>query len=130
MTTEQMNDITTEQEKSRQAALRQLEAIYWGGVIIWAGLVFGADSLGYLPRLGGAGAWSWVFLGAGLYALLMALVRVTSQDYPNPATSDYVWAGIFLILGLGGFFSFNISWPLILVLVGIAILGKTLLRQE
>ena len=130
MTTEQMNDITTEQEKSRQAALRHLEAIYWGGVIIWAGLVFGADSLGYLPQIGGASAWSWVFLGAGLYALLMALVRVISQDYPNPAASDYVWAGIFLILGLGGFFSFNISWPLILVLVGIAILGKTLLRQE
>jgi hypothetical protein len=128
MTTEQMNDMSTEQEGKE--AGRQLEAIYWGGVIIWAGLVFGADSLGYLPQVGGADAWSWVFLGAGLYALLGALFRITSPDYPNPTTWDWVWAGILMILGLGGFFSFNIAWPLILVLVGVAILGKTLLRLQ
>jgi hypothetical protein len=126
MTTEQMNDMSTEQEGKE--AGRHLEAIYWGGVIIWAGLVFGADSLGILPQIGGASAWSWVFLGAGLYALLGALFRITSPDYPNPTTWDWVWAGILIILGLGGFFSFNIAWPLILVLVGVAILGKALLR--
>ena len=123
MTTEQMNDMSTEQE-----AVRHLEAIYWGGVIIWAGLIFGADSLGYLPQIGGADAWSWVFLGAGLYALLGAFFRVTSPDYPNPTISDWVWAGVLIILGFSGFFSFNIAWPLILVLVGVAILAKTLLR--
>ena len=126
MTTEQMNDMSTEQEG--QEAGRHLEAIYWGGVIIWAGLVFGADSLGILPQVGGASAWSWVFLGAGLYALLGALFRITSPDYPNPTTWDWVWAGILIILGLGGFFSFNIAWPFLLVLVGVAILGKALLR--
>ena len=68
--------------------------------------------------------------GAGLYAFLLAVIRVTSSDYPNPTTWDYVWAGIFLILGLGGFFSFNIAWPLILVLIGVAILGKTVMRRE
>jgi len=128
MTTEQMNDVTVEQEESQKEAVRHLEAFYWGGVILWAGLVFGADSLGYLPQIGGADAWSWIFLGAGLYALLLALVRVTSPDYLNPTTWDYVWAGIFLILGLGGFFSIEIAWPLILVLVGVAILAKTFLR--
>lgn len=127
MSTEQIDDMTTEQEGKE--ASRHLEAIYWGGVIIWAGLIFGADSLGYLPQIGGADAWSWVFLGAGLYALLLALFRLNFPDYQNPTTSDYVWAGILLILGLGGFFSFNIAWPLILVLVGVAILGKTLLRR-
>ena len=126
MTTEQMNDLNTEQEGKE--AGRHLDALYWGGVIIWAGLVFGADSLGYLPEIGGADAWSWVFLGAGLYALLGAFFRITSPDYPNPSTSDWVWAGILIILGLSGFFSFDIAWPLILVLVGVAILAKTLLR--
>jgi hypothetical protein len=91
MTTEQMDDTTIEEEKSQKEALRHLDAFYWGGVIVWAGLVFGADSLGYLPQIGGAEAWSWIFLGAGLYALAMALVRVTSPDYPNPTTGDYVW---------------------------------------
>jgi hypothetical protein len=125
----EQNDITTEQEKSQKEASRHLEAIYWAGVVIWVGLVFGADRLGYLPQIGGADAWSWIFFGAGLYGLLMALFRVTSPDYSNPTTWDYVWAGIFLILGLSGMFSVNIAWPLILVLVGVAILGKALLRR-
>lgn len=130
MAAEQSNEMTTEQEKSQQEARRHLEAIYWGGVIVWAGLIFGADSLGYLPQIGGAEAWSWVFLGAGLYALLLSLFRLNSPDYSNPTTSDYVWAGILMILGLGGFFRVDIAWPLILVLVGIAILGKTVLRRQ
>ena len=28
---------------------RYLEALWWAGALIWAGLVFGADTLGYLP---------------------------------------------------------------------------------
>ena len=130
MTTKQINDMTTEQEESQKEALRHLEAFYWGGLIIWLGLVFGADSLGYLPEIGGASVWSWVFLGAGLFALLLAFFRVSSPDYPNPTTSDYVWAGIFLILGLAGFFSFSIPWWLILLLVGLAIVGRALWRRQ
>ena len=130
MTTGQMNDVTLEREDSQKKAGQRLEAIFWGGVILWAGLVFGADSLGYLPQIGGAEAWSWLFLGAGVYALLLDLWRVASPDYANPTTGDYVVAGILLILGLGGFFNFNLSWPLILVLIGLAILGKALLRRR
>jgi hypothetical protein len=130
MTTKQMNETAVKQEESQKEALKHLDAFYWGGVIVWAGLVFGADSLGYLPQIGGCDAWSWIFLGAGLYALLLALFRLNSPGYPNPTASDYVWAGIFMILGLGGFFSFNIAWPLILVLVGVAILTKTVLHRQ
>ena len=42
MTAEQMNDMSTDQEEKEVG--RHLEAIYWGGVIIWAGLIFGALS--------------------------------------------------------------------------------------
>jgi len=128
MTTGRINDVTMERDKSQKKTGQHLEAVFWGGVILWAGLVFGAESLGYLPQIGAAQAWSWLFLGAGVYALLLDLWRVASLDYPNPTLGDFVWAGIFLILGLGGFFNFNLSWPLILVLVGMAILGKALLR--
>ena len=130
MTAGQMNEVTIESKEDQKKAEKHLEAIFWGGVIIWAGLVFGADSLDYLPEIGGAEAWSWVFLGAGVYALLLDLWRVTSPGYPNPSIGDYVVAGILLLLGLGGFFSFSLSWPLILVLVGGAILGKSLLATR
>ncbi|HSR19684.1 MAG TPA: hypothetical protein VLL49_02105 [Anaerolineales bacterium] len=108
------------QKKERQ----RLEGIWWAVVLIWAGLVFGADSMGVLPRFGSADAWSWIFLGAGVLGLLGALYRLSSPDAPSATAWDWVWAGIFLILGLGGFAALTISWPLILVLVGGAILVK------
>ena len=130
MTIEQMNDMTIEEEQSQKEARKRIEAIYWASVFIWAGLAFGADSLGLLPNIvDGADAWSWVFLGAGALATLGNLYRIGTSEYPNPTAWDWVWGGIFLILGLGGFMAFNISWPLILILIGVAIFVSVLWRR-
>jgi hypothetical protein len=109
---------------------KKLDAYYWGGVLLWAGLVFGAESLGFLPQIGSADAWSWVFLGAGLYGLAGSIFRRASDNYSNPSTWDWAWGGIFTILGLGGFTTVNISWPLIIILVGVVILGNALFDRS
>jgi hypothetical protein len=115
---------------SRHVAVRHLNTIYWAGVLIWAGLVFGAERLGYLPRVGQADAWSWVFFGAGLYGLLGAIWRTGSRRYPNPKTWDWIWAGILIVLGIGGSTSADITWPLIILLVGVALLASALFRRR
>jgi len=109
---------------------KRIEAIYWALVFLWAGLIFGADSLGMLPQVGGATAWSWVFAGAGLLALLGNLVRTSSPDWPNPSTWDYIWAAVLLIFGLGGFVNVDIAFPIILIVVGIAFLGNMLFDRK
>jgi hypothetical protein len=53
-----------------QEERQQIETIYWAGVLIWAGLVFVADNQDWLPKVGEAGPWSWIFFGAGLYGTL------------------------------------------------------------
>jgi len=109
---------------------RLLDALYWGGVLIWAGLVFGADSLGYLPQIGQADAWSWIFFGAGLYGLLGAVLRMALPGYSNPTAWDYIWSLILLIIGVNGFVGgVDIALPLILFLVGVIWVGSTLLRR-
>lgn len=99
------------------------EALYWASVLIWAGLVFAADSLGIIPQIGSAGAWSWVFFGAGLYGTLMNLYY---SAMPNTITTtwDYIWSGFWLVIGLSGFFAIDLFWPIVLVLIGAAILAK------
>ena len=126
MAAEPSDAVVTEEDRQRKQALDHLEALYWGGVITWAGVVFWIDSLGYLPQVDRAGAWSWIFLGAGLYALFQARFRLRSPEYPNPTTVDYVWAGAWTLLGLEGFPGFDIAWPLVLVAVGAAVLGRAL----
>jgi hypothetical protein len=108
---------------------KRLEAIWWAGALIWAGLVFAADSLGLLPQIGESDAWTWVFFGAGLYGMLGNLYRIANSSSPNPTAWDYIWAGGLLIIGLAGMSPVDIFWPLILVLVGTVILAETLFQR-
>ncbi len=119
--------MTVGQEMTGQTEEKKyIDAIFWGGVLLWAGLVFGAEYLGYLPQIGTASAWSWIFLGAGVYGLVIAIVRLASASYSNPTTWDWAWAVIFLIIGLAGFIAVSIPWWLILILFGVVILVSAL----
>jgi len=123
--------MSTEQTGNKQAeARRHLDAIFWGGAFLWTGLVFAADTLGYLPQIGEANAWSWVFLGGGAWGLILGVIRLLSDRYANPTTSDWVWAVIFLIIGASGFIAINIPLWLILILIGVAILVSAFLRRD
>ena len=123
MLTEQKS--TTKYEEHKRA-----EALYWAAVLIWAGLVFGADTLGVLPQVGGMDAWNWVFFGAGAFALAGCLYRANSPDRPHPTVWEFVFAGVLIILGLSGLTTVEIGFPLILVLIGVALLAVTLFVSE
>jgi hypothetical protein len=121
--------MTVEQRMNRWEERRGFEALWWAGTLLWTGLVFGADSLGWLPQIVQADAWTWVFLGAGLRGLVVTLYRQISVDALNPRTWDYLWSGFLLIVGLGGVAGVNTFWPLVLILLGVAALVSTLRRS-
>lgn len=122
--------MSVEQEMTSKEKRSRIDTVYWGGVLLWAGLVFGAENLGYLPQIGEANAWSWAFAGAGIFGLLGSLYRAYSPNLPNPNTWDYLWSGGLTILGLAGFTSLDIGFPLVLLLVGVILLGSAVLRRE
>jgi len=117
MTTEQ-ESMTIRKYYHKRKHRKRLERLWWAVVLIWAGLVLAADSLGLVPQIGHAGAWTWIFLGAGLASILGSIYRLSAANVPNPTTWDWFWGGICLIAGLGGFFTHNIFWPLLFILAG------------
>lgn len=114
----EQNTMTGKAERQRR------ETLYWALVLIWAGLVFAAERLGILPQVGRADAWNWVFFGAGLLALLWSIRRAVAPNPPSPTGSlwNFVWAGILLILALSPLAPVKIGFPLILLLLGAALL--------
>jgi len=125
-----IEEMKAEQEMMREQAQRKrMESFWWGAVIIWAGLIFIADNLEILPQIRDEGAWSWVFLGAGAFGLAGALIRASSADLPRPTGWDYFWSALFLIIGATGFFGGGIAFPIVLVVIGLAILGDVLFRH-
>lgn len=123
--------MTTEQEvMQKKSEKKYLDAIFWGGALLWAGLVFGMDTFGYLPQIGEASVWSWVFLGVGVYGLFLNLIRLFSPSFSNATAWDWVWAIIFFIIGAAGFVAINVPWWLFLILIGVVILGSALVRRD
>jgi hypothetical protein len=121
---------TLERRHGERKERRRLAGLWWAVVLIWAGLVFGADGMGLLPQIGDADAWSWIFLGAGTLGMLGALYRLISPSVADPTTWDWVWASFCLIIGLGGFTTLDIAWPLVLILAGGMILVDVSWRRD
>ena len=106
------------------------EGAWWAGAFIWAGLVLLADNAGVLPDVEGASIWSWILAGAGLYALALNVWRTVSPREPSPDGGDFFWTGVLLVLGFAGFFDFDITLPVILILLGGVLLIRALIAQR
>lgn len=121
-------------EQERQRDMRQRrergETIWWAGAFLWAGLILLLDNAEALPQVDGVDAWSWIFAGAGLWALSLDIYAVLQPKESTPTAWDWTWAGILLILGLTGFLGVEIAFPLILLLVGGVLLLRVALKRD
>lgn len=129
------------EEKSPEEKWRRdpLSSLVWAGIIIWAGLVLLAENLGILgslgrnttslPVIGRLEAWSLIFLGAGVIILLEVVARLTMPAYRRPVGGSLILGVIFIGIGLGDLFNWNIVWPLVLIALGVMVLFRGFLRR-
>lgn len=122
--------MTTESLKTEEKGPPRLDAYFWAVALIWAGLVFAADSADFLPEIGASTAWSWIFLGAGAVGLLLNFYSLSNPDLAKPTGWDYFWSGLLLAIGLGGFLNVDVALPVLLLVVGFAALGNALFRRQ
>ncbi len=129
------------QEKSWEEKYRRdpLSPIIWAGILIWAGVVLLAENLGLFatPSAGrilfgttavSIGAWPIIALGAGIILLIEIAIRLLVPDYRRPIGGTLFLAVIFIGSGLGGIFGVEITWPLILIVIGLLIIFRGFFR--
>ncbi len=107
-----------------------LGGLIWGLIIIWVGLTLVAANLGTFPWLTWDNAWALIFIGAGLIFLLEVVIRVAIPTYRRPIRGRLILAFIALAIGAGSFIGWELTWPLIVVAIGIAIIVGVLLRPR
>ncbi len=104
--------------------------VSWAAVLIWAGVVLLVENLstttGYRWRDTGA----VIFTGAGIIMLLQALVRLAVPHYRRSIGGAVVLGIIFLGIGLGGLFGWNVTWPIVLIAIGLFIILGGLFRRR
>lgn len=129
-------------EKSRQDTISSLS---FAAFLIWAGVVLLLNNTGNLqiltdfiadlnlPRTDlpfdipfiNTDGWRVFFLGAGLLVLIEIVIRILVPMYRKPIVGSIIWAAILFGLALG---TWQIIWPLAIVVAGLAILLRGLLR--
>jgi len=115
-------------EKDEKYTRDPLSALAWALIFIMAGLVLLVQSVGIIDwdRMGGA--WNPILIGAGLILLLEAALRMAIPSYRRPIIGSLIFALIVLAMGVNGFFGWNITWPVFLILIGLAIILGGLFR--
>jgi hypothetical protein len=102
----------------------------WGLVIIFAGLAFVAVNLGMYPWLAWDNVWSGIFIGAGLLFLLEVILRILMPTYRRPIRGRIILAFVALAIGLGGIIGWEVTWPLIIIAVGLAVIIGVFVRPR
>jgi hypothetical protein len=110
-----------------------LSAIAWAAIFIWAGLVLLAENLrlldglklpSALPEFAGQhiGAWALIFFGAGVIVILEALARIVMPEYRRGVMGSFIFGTILIAIGLGSIWGWGVIWPLVLIIIGVAIM--------
>ena len=128
------------EEKSYEEKYRRdpLGTLVWAIILIWAGVVWLANNFGYLDRFRNLFSdlpfdfpfarevWALFFLGAGVILLIEVLIRLTVPDYRRPVLGTFILAVVFFGIGLG---SWQLIWPLVLIVIGLSILLRGMFRK-
>ena len=110
-----------------------VEAAIWACILIWAGLVWLAESVGLWSNLFGTGieAWTIGFVGAGLIVLLGVVFRLVVPGYRRPIVGSMIFGIVLLGIGLGEIVD---NWvavgAVVLIAIGVAILLRGFIGRE
>jgi hypothetical protein len=109
-------------------------------VLIWIGVVLLAANVGWLQEFGLRNeipmaepqTWAIILLGAAAITLLGVLARVLVPAYRRPIGGSIVFAAILVAVGIGLWTSWDWGqyWPVVLVVIGVAIILGGLLRRR
>jgi hypothetical protein len=109
-----------------------VEAIVWSLILIWAGLVWLGETMGFWTSAFGRNAEAWAigFIGAGLIVLCGVVLRLIVPAYRRPIIGSVIFGIILLGIGLGQMVNWVAIGAFALIAIGVAILLTGLFRKQ
>jgi hypothetical protein len=107
-----------------------LSAARWAIILIWVGVALLADQLPFMAEIGWLDGWGLAFAGAGVIVLIEAVIRLLVPTYRRPLGGILVLAAVFLGIGLGDLFGWQVTWPFILIAIGAGLLLRGFRRRK
>lgn len=133
------------EEKSVEEKWRNdpLGSLVFAAVLIWAGIVLLLENLGTLDQwtsdlvastgwtfLADHEPWQYIALGAGILVIIEIIIRLLVPAYRRSVVGSVIWAIILIGLGLGGWVNWDLVWPLIIIVLGLSIIFRGVLKKS
>jgi hypothetical protein len=107
-----------------------LSAASWAAILIWAGIALLLENMGLLRGLEELDAGNLIFIGAGLIVWGAAAVRLLVPAYRRPVVGSLIFGLILIAIGSGDLIKWGALWPLILIIIGVGLLARGLMRRR
>jgi hypothetical protein len=107
-----------------------LSAARWAAILIWAGIALLVGQIPFVAQIDWLNGWALAFAGAGAIIILEAIGRVLVPAYRRPIGGILVLAAVFLGIGLGGLFGWEVTGAFVLIAVGVGMLLRSFMRRR
>jgi len=74
--------------------------------------------------------WPVIMFGAGGILLMEIVARQLMPEYRQPIGGRFTLAVILIAVGLGNWLGWGLIWPIALILIGLGIIGRNLIRPK
>jgi hypothetical protein len=103
-----------------------LGPVVGGSILIWLGVTYYLEQISYLP---GSDWWAYFLAGIGVILIVQGLLSYGL--YRGPLIGSFIGGVILFIIGLSVIENFvGNLWPLILVIIGIAIVISSIIARR
>ena len=109
-------------EKFRHNPVR---AVTVAALLIWGGIVALINNFYRMPWDG----WSLFFVGAGVILIIKSAIRLMPA-YRRPAGGGFIIGIVLFGVGLAGLIGWAFIWPIVLIIIALAILIGAFARRK
>ncbi len=109
-------------EKDEKGARDPLSSVLWAVFFIAVGVILLIQQMGYFQYWDWGNIWRVFVAAAGVTLLLEAVLRLILPAYRRPVLGTIIGGLILLAIGLGEVLNWSITWPIILIVIGAAML--------